>query len=133
MSYSCPICEKTFGRKDNMQRHVNNRHSNPDHFTPFNAMPYSAVKCERFQFEHPFTCMVVGMTGSGKTVWVQSLLKQANRMINPPPERSVWCYSQWQPAYMESQHTKHRICQGHPAGSGTRFLLGCEQTEFNGV
>ena len=41
------------------------------------------------------------MTGSGKTVWVQSLLKQANRMINPPPERIVWCYSQWQPAYME--------------------------------
>ena len=101
MSYSCPICEKTFGRKDNMQRHVNNRHSNPGHFTPFNAMPYSAVKCERFQFEHPFTCMVAGMTGSGKTVWVQSLLKQANRMINPPPERIVWCYSQWQPAYME--------------------------------
>ena len=22
-------------------------------------------------------------------------------MINPPPERIVWCYSQWQPAYME--------------------------------
>ena len=41
------------------------------------------------------------MTGSGKTVWVQSLLKQANRMINLPPERIVWCYSQWQPAYME--------------------------------
>ena len=84
-----------------MQRHVNNRHSNPGHFTPFNAIPYSAVKCERFQFEHPFTCMVARMTGSGKTVWVQSLLKQANRMINPPPERIVWCYSKWQPAYME--------------------------------
>ena len=84
-----------------MQRHVNNRHSNPGLFTPFNAMPYSAVKCERFQFEHPFTCMVAGMPGSGKTVWVRSLLKQANRMINPPPERIVWCYSQWQPAYME--------------------------------
>ena len=28
MSLSCPHCEKTFSRKDNMQRHVNNRHSN---------------------------------------------------------------------------------------------------------
>ena len=41
------------------------------------------------------------MTGSGKTVWVQSLLTQAYRMINLPPEKIVWCYSQWQPAYME--------------------------------
>ena len=41
------------------------------------------------------------MTGSGKTIWVQSLLRQAYRMINLPPERIVWCYSQWQPAYME--------------------------------
>ena len=40
------------------------------------------------------------MTRSGKTVWVQSLLKLANRMIYLPPERIVWCYSQWQPAYI---------------------------------
>ena len=45
--------------------------------------------------------MVTGMTGSGKTVWVQSLLTQAYRVINLPPEKIVWCYSQWQPAYME--------------------------------
>ena len=101
MSWSCPHCETSFGRKDSMKRHINNRHSNLDHFTPFNAMPYSTEKCQRFQFEHPFTCMVVGMTGSGKTVWVQSLLTQAYRMINLPPERVVWCYSQWQPAYMD--------------------------------
>ena len=80
---------------------MNNRPSNHGYFVPFNAMPFSTEKRQRFQFEHPFTCMVAGMTGSGKTVWVQSLLKQANRMINLPPERIVWCYSQWQPAYME--------------------------------
>ena len=56
-----------------MKRLINNRHSNPGHFTPFNAMHYSTEKCQWFQFEHPFTCMVAGMTGSGKTVWVQSL------------------------------------------------------------
>ena len=64
-------------------------------------MHYSAERCQRFQFEHPFTWMVAGMTGSGKTVWVQLLLTQAYRMINLPPEKIVWCYSQWQPAYME--------------------------------
>ena len=45
--------------------------------------------------------MVAGMTGSGKTVWFQWLLAQAYRMSNLPPEKIVWCYSQWQPAYME--------------------------------
>ena len=101
MSWSCPHCETSFSRKDSMKRHIENRHSSRDHFTPFNAMSYSTEKCQRFQFEHPFTCMVAGMTGSGKTVWVQSLLTQANRMINLPPERIVWCYSKWQPAYMD--------------------------------
>ena len=47
----------------------------------------------------PFTCMVAGMVGSGKTVWVNphtglSLLQQAQEVIHLPPERIVWCYSQ---------------------------------------
>ena len=49
--------------------------------------------------------MVAGMTGSGKTVWVKSLLQQAQRTISLPPETIVWCYSQWQPAYLESMTT----------------------------
>ena len=96
MNWSCPVCQKDFSRKDNMQRHMNRKHSN---FAP--VIPMSQGKCQRFQFEHPFICMVAGMTGSGKTVWVQSLLTQAYRMINLPPGKIVWCYSQWQPAYME--------------------------------
>ena len=58
--------------------------------------------------------MGAGMTGSGKTVWVQSLLKQANRIINLPPERIVWCYSQRQPAYMEMLVTVPDIVKGIP-------------------
>ena len=45
--------------------------------------------------------MVAGMTGSGKTVWVQSLLQQAQTVIDQPPERIIWCYSQWQNAYTQ--------------------------------
>ena len=60
-----------------MQRHMSRKHSEPPSFTPFRAMPFSVEKCQRFQFVHPFTCMVAGMTGSGKTVWVKSLLQQA--------------------------------------------------------
>ena len=72
-------------------------------------MPNPIEKCQRFRFMHPFTCMVAGMTGSGKTVWVKSLLQQAQEVVHLPPERIVWCYSQWQPAYMELMVTVPNI------------------------
>ena len=81
-----------------MQRHMNRKHSNSN-FAP--VIPMSQERCQRFQLVHPFTCMVAGMTGSGKTVWVQSLLQQAQTVIDQPPERIIWCYSQWQNAYTQ--------------------------------
>ncbi|KAK3742552.1 hypothetical protein QZH41_017043, partial [Actinostola sp. cb2023] len=63
------------------------------------------IKCDRFQLLHPFTAIVAGMTGSGKTVWVQNLLQHASRVIQPPTDRIVWSYSQWQPAYEQLQQT----------------------------
>ena len=82
MSWFCSVCEKSFSRKDSMQRHVMSKHRTAG-LTPF----------QRF-FEHPFTSMIAGMTGSGKTAWVRSLLQQASETIYPAPERIVWCYSQ---------------------------------------
>lgn len=64
-----------------------------------------ADNCSKFQLLHPFTCMVAGTTGCGKTVWVQQLLDHAHTMITPPPQRIVYCYSQWQPAYVEMLRT----------------------------
>ena len=54
MSWSCRHCEKTVSRKDNMQRHMNNRHSNHSYFVPFNAIAYSTETCQRFQLETSF-------------------------------------------------------------------------------
>ena len=45
--------------------------------------------------------MVAGMTDSGETVWVQSLSHQTQTVIDQSPERIIWCYSQWQPAYTQ--------------------------------
>ena len=67
---------------------------------PFQTVPFSQ-KYQLFRFEHPFTAMIGGMAGSGKTAWVRSLSQQASETIYPPPEKIVWCYSQWQPAYTE--------------------------------
>ena len=66
-------------------------------------------KCLQFRFQHPFTSIISGMTGSGKTFLVQSLLQQSSQAIQLPPDRIVWCYSQWQPAYLEMLSTIPQI------------------------
>ena len=48
---------------------------------------------------HPFTCLVAGPTGSGKTTFIKELIQQSKKRIYLPPERIVWCYSEWQPLY----------------------------------
>jgi len=59
--------------------------------------------------------MGAGMTGSGSTGWVKSLLRQAQKVIHLPPERAVWCYLQWQPAYMELLVTIPNFVKGIPS------------------
>ena len=44
----------------------------------------------------PFTCVISGPTGSGKSVFVQRLLKHAKAVISPPPERILYCYGAYQ-------------------------------------
>ena len=73
-------------------------------FTPYpKTNTVVETSCDRFQLIHPFTAILAGMTGSGKTAWVEELLEHANRVIKPPPQRIVWSYSQWQPAYVYFQ------------------------------
>jgi hypothetical protein len=55
--------------------------------------------------QHPFTCIVAGCTQSGKTVWVKSLLENAQKTISPPLQRIIWCYGQWQPSYFDMMRT----------------------------
>ena len=47
----------------------------------------------------PFTCVVNGPTGCGKTVFVRKLLE--SDLIFPRPRKVIWCYSEWQSAYEE--------------------------------
>ena len=47
-------------------------------------------------FKHPFTCLIAGPTGSGKTVFTVRLIENALTLIEPPPERIIWCYGVYQ-------------------------------------
>ena len=46
---------------------------------------------------HPATVLLSGMSGSGKTTFMQRLLLA--RKISPMPTRIVWLFAQWQPIY----------------------------------
>ena len=51
------------------------------------------------RWKHPFTCIVAGPTGCGKTTFVTRLLRNSSTMIDPSPERVTWYYGEWQSAY----------------------------------
>ena len=55
--------------------------------------------------QHPFTMLVAGPTGSGKTYWVNRLLQHRREMITPPPEEILWYHGQRQPFHTTLQDT----------------------------
>ena len=63
-------------------------------------------------FKHPFTAIISGPSGSGKTCFVEKLLKHANKMIQPIPDRIIWHYGTWQSMYESMKGVEFK--QGPP-------------------
>ena len=90
----CLICNRSYSRRDALQRHecnVNGSGKYTDQSQPLKEMA----------FQHPFSMMVTGPSGSGKTEWTRKLLLSS--LVQPPPERILWCFGQWQPFYEDLQ------------------------------
>lgn len=51
------------------------------------------------RLKHPFTMIVAGPTGSGKTHFVKKIIE--NKMILPFPKTMLWCYGIFQKLYAE--------------------------------
>jgi energy-coupling factor transporter ATP-binding protein EcfA2 len=49
-------------------------------------------------FRHPSTILVAGPTGCGKTQFLVKLLTTEGAIV-PEPQRIIWIFSEWQPAY----------------------------------
>ena len=61
-----------------------------------------------FQWKHEFTKVVAVPSKSGKTEFVKRLVEN-RQWISPPPEKIVWCYREWQPAYDSLRENVHFI------------------------
>ena len=48
---------------------------------------------------HPFTCVIAGPTGSGKTMFVRRFVKNIRDMMMPVPDRITWSYDVYQTIY----------------------------------
>ena len=60
--------------------------------------------------KHPFTCVIAGPTGSGKTQFVSKLFNPpGDDVIQPSPQNIVWCYGAYQDAYERLSTTVSNI------------------------
>ena len=110
----CPECSKAFTRKDSLQRHAKSIHG----YTVENSKGQIVLKNEDCTSEclkdqefypipredqdgytvialpkmiHPFTCLVAGPTGCGKSTFLKKLLELKDDKIFNATSKVIWC------------------------------------------
>ena len=63
-------------------------------------------------FSHPFTCIVSGPTGCGKTSFVLRLVDNVDSVIAPPPDKIFYYFTEYQSIFDRYPHVTFR--QGVP-------------------
>ena len=58
-------------------------------------MSYQNWMVDGIIFRHPFTCIIAGPTGAGKTVLLKKILENKNYIIDTKPDKIVYCYNGW--------------------------------------
>jgi hypothetical protein len=66
------------------------------------------------RWKHPFTALIAGPTGSGKTCFVQRFLEHLSEMMDPVPEEVIWCYGEWQSGYQQLRGVVTTFVEGLP-------------------
>jgi len=51
------------------------------------------------RWKHPFTCIVSGPTGCGKSVFVFKMLDNLKEMVVPLPQKVIYCYGEYQSGF----------------------------------
>ncbi|KAF4530470.1 hypothetical protein B566_EDAN014671, partial [Ephemera danica] len=74
------------------------------------------------EFKHPFTGIVAGPTGSGKTYFVREFLNR--KPVNVKFDEVIWCYGEWQSLYKEIKATFHEgLLDTLPSDDKPRLLV----------
>ena len=75
------------------------------------------------KLQHPFCMLVSGPTMCGKTQWISRLIRYKEHMIEPPPEKVIFSYNNWQPAYDELVNDVNFVKGLDISTDGKRTLL----------
>lgn len=66
---------------------------------PPGCMVLDEKEAHTFYFKHPSNILIAGPSGSGKTQFVKKLVEWKDTLFDPAPQKVVWIYKEWQPAY----------------------------------
>jgi ABC-type glutathione transport system ATPase component len=99
----CSVCQQSFSSRDVTLRYQRYVHGSDDTVKSDSLSQQITHRdnSEKMNFQHPFSMVVSGPSGSGKTELTKTLLLYD--LVNPPPERIIWCYGPWQSLYDELQ------------------------------
>ena len=53
------------------------------------------------RLQQPFSMLVAGGRGAGKTTFTKHLLKERDWLMHPTPQRIVWCYAKHHPNFLK--------------------------------
>jgi hypothetical protein len=67
----------------------------------------SAAVVDRAHFKLPFTAIIAGATGSGKTQFLTNLLLEADQHFDKPLQRLVYCYGSYIPETFAKLRAKY--------------------------
>lgn len=103
------------------------------HYLNIYTVYVSLFEMEYPKLQHPFTMLVAGPTGCGKSFFVRDLIKFKRQMIWPIPDKVVWFYGIYQSLYdeipevefVEGLSTNYRDL----LGSNTLFIIDDLMTE----
>lgn len=87
-----------------------------------------STKSVDVRLKSPFTAVIAGPTGSGKTRLLVDFIAASSSIADPPPENIVYCYDVWQPIFEELRSQGVQLHNGmidveELKGAGNSWLI----------